>query len=262
MAVDDALAAELVEEPDGGLLTIGFSKRKPAGQHGPARPPPFEVITGEHVAHRVVDLPDAVAPPEILGGVGVQQQVGARDSDGVQPAEPRNVPVSEAFLITGLAAIEDPASGEATSAPKGRPDEPVTKTVHAQSKDLVVTQQGIDAPAGTARFVLHPADQVDDPNAVRTTVEEVPEDGETGLVATPSTGGVEQSRLLKCPDEVLDVPVDVTDDMEHAMCLPFGQIQPLRPPGQRSNPPTGSEVYPCSVVGGPPPRTSAGSSVG
>ena len=113
MAVDDPLAAELVEDPDGHPLTSGVYERISGRKPDPALPPLPELITGKHVAHLVVDPPNAVAPPEVLSRVGVQQQVVACQDDGVQPAEPGNVLVGEAFLIADPASVEGPAASKA-----------------------------------------------------------------------------------------------------------------------------------------------------
>src|SRR5665647_976434 len=116
VAVDDLLAAELVEDPDGHALTIKVRERISGRKPDPTLPPLTEVVAGKHLAHRIVDPLDAVAPPEVLRGVGVHQQVATCQDDGVQPAQPGNVLVGEAFLIANPSSIEGPAASEASVA--------------------------------------------------------------------------------------------------------------------------------------------------
>ena len=83
----------------------------------------------------------------------------------------------------------------------------------------MVTEQGLDLPTSHACFVLQSAKEVNDRDAVGTTVEEVAQDGQPGPTPAPGAAGVEQLRVLKRPDEGLHVSVDVTDDIVHVRNL-------------------------------------------
>ena len=58
----------------------------------------------------------------------------------------------------------------------------------------MVTEQGVNLPPGRSCLVLESADEVDDRDAVGTTVEEVAQDGQPGSAPAPSAIGVEQLR--------------------------------------------------------------------
>jgi hypothetical protein len=64
-------------------------------------------------------------------------------------------------------------------------------------------------------LVLQAANKVDDRDTVRATVEVVAQKGQMGVTPAPCTGGIEQVRLPKRGDQIVAVPVDVTDYIVH-----------------------------------------------
>src|SRR5665648_194245 len=117
VTVDDTLASKLVEQLGGHLLTIETGEGGAGRQPDPALPPLLQVVAGQHLPYRVVDLLGRVAPAEVLGGVGVQQQVRSGQNDGVETAQPLDLSVGEALLVVDPAAVECPAAGKAAPAP-------------------------------------------------------------------------------------------------------------------------------------------------
>src|SRR5674476_1385752 len=97
---------------------------------------------------------------------------------------------------------------------------------HAQSQDLVVTDHGIDPATAGSGFVLQPANQVDDRDAVRATVEVVAQEGQPGLTPTPRTVRVEQFRLPERGDVSFAAPVHVADYIVHLPNL--GTVRVIR----------------------------------
>src|ERR1035437_1714940 len=97
---------------------------------------------------------------------------------------------------------------------------------HAQSQDLVVTDHGIDPATAGSGFVLQPANQVDDRDAVRATVEVVAQEGQPGLTPTPRTVRVEQFRLPERGDDSFAAPVHVADYIVHLPNL--GTVRVIR----------------------------------
>ena len=79
----------------------------------------------------------------------------------------------------------------------------------------MVPDHGLHLTTRCAGFVLQPADQVDDRNAIRAPVEVVAQKGQSGLPPTPSTVGVEHIRLPKRRDQELNVPVHIADYVVH-----------------------------------------------
>ena len=118
MTVHDALPAEPAQQIGSDAFTIEGSKGVTVRQPHPALPPLPKVVTGKHPTDRIVDLLGRVAPREILGGIGVQQQVSTGQDDRVKVAEPCDVLLSEAQLVVDLAAVEHPAPGEISPAAK------------------------------------------------------------------------------------------------------------------------------------------------
>ena len=105
----------------------------------------------------------------------------------------------------------------------------------------MVAEQGVNLPTGRACLVLEPANEVDDRDAVVTTVEKVAQDCQPGSAPAPSAIRVEQLCVMKCPDEGLHMSMDVTDDKVHVRNLgdspletAWPSVKPARPLGCRT----------------------------
>ena len=107
------------------------------------------VVVGERRAHRVVDRLDRAAPLEVLGRVGVHQQVVAVAGRRRQRGQPGEQLVVDPGLVGGEPAVARPDRVEGPHHPAVH-HLGVAERPHAQRDDLVVAEHGSTAPPASA----------------------------------------------------------------------------------------------------------------
>ena len=102
--------------------------------------------------------------------VGVREQTVVDQSHGWEASQPLDVDLGKSLQIAHDTAIGQPIFQERASTTGRRP---ARKPMRRQDKWLMVSQQGLHTATRPHRLTLQPHDELDDSNAVRTTIKEV-----------------------------------------------------------------------------------------
>jgi hypothetical protein len=126
--------------------------------------------------------------------------------------------VLEALHVGLLAAVEQPGGLEGGRSRAGV-DGGVPEPLGAEQQQLVVAHQRLAVAAGRGGLRGQPHHEVDDADAVGPAVGEVAEEPQPRGPRRPAAVDVDEALLPQRGDELVEIAVDVTDDVQRSRPL-------------------------------------------
>ena len=231
VTVDDPATAQSPEHPhdrigSGEGVALGRVDEQPVERLG--------IAARRDCTHAFVDRLHRLAVAEVHLRIRMDDQGLTVERDARQLLEPRHVVGGQSLEIAFQAAVDLPETAKGRSREGGRH---IRETRGAEKQQLVVAEQAVNVA-----FVLQPPHQLDDPDPIGATVDEVPDEPESGILTCPVPGCIDERRIAQQPKKLVELAVDVTD---HVPRPERSSRSRLRPRGRR-RPSSKSRPCPCS----------------